>query len=321
MGLLLRNLQMIETTDSTNLARIRSAQTWAIIHMALFGGFWALYLGIGLHLPREYSTFEVLWWRYALHVLLTLLFIGSFRGVALVRTTHLGKQLFRGILMVVTSVSAVLAATGMSIDEVRLILWLAPIAVIALHRLVRGSAVPRPMWIACLVCWAGTFLILRPNLTGTFYNVLWAVIAAVAFGGYQMVTADLRSDSATTSVFYSGLVTLVAMSVVMPWVWKPITGHMVLICLGMGIAGWLSLLFLDKALHTLEPGRVVVFGYTHLIASAVIGLAINRRGPGLSRTAGCVLIAFGAIFAAAFLYHWIGGWSEVLFSSHRDRTA
>lgn len=282
-------------TDGSSL---RSAQTKAIVNMALFGGFWALYLAISKFLPGGYSIFEVLWGRYALHVLLTLLVIGPFRGSSLVKTTHLGAQLLRGLLMVVTSVGAVLAATAMSLDEVRLILWLAPFAVIALHRLVRGTSVPRSMWIACVICWAGTLSILRPSFSGDAQSILWALVAAATFAGYQLLTANLRSDPATTSVFYSGLVTLVVMSAVMPWVWKPISGEAALVYLGMGIAGWLSLLFLDRALHALEPGRVVVFGYLHLVAGVVMGSLSSGRGPGLSGLVESTLILVGAAFAA-----------------------
>ena len=283
---------------AVNQAETRPALRSAIVNMGLFGGCWAIYLAIGKKLPRGYSTFEVLWWRYALHVLLTLLVIGPVQRSALIKTRHLRLQLLRGLFMVITSISAVLAVHAMSLDEVRLILWLAPLAVIALHRLVRGCPAPRFMWVACIVCWVGTFLILRPSLSNNLHSIFWALVTAVALGGYQLLTASLRSDPATTSVFYSGLVTLVAMSALMPWVWKPVSGHTILICLAMGIAGWMSLLFLDKGLHTLEPGQVVVFGYSHLIAGVVIGSAVSGHWPGKGGLAGTALILAAAVFTA-----------------------
>jgi len=124
------------------------------------------------------------------------------------------------------------------------------------------------------------------------------MVAAAALGGYQLLTAELRSDPATTSVFYSGLVTLVFISALMPWIWKPLTAHAVLVYLGMGVAGWMSLLCLDKALHTLEPGRVVVYRYAHLIASVVIGLVVGGRGPGLAGIIGSIFVVAGMGVAA-----------------------
>jgi hypothetical protein len=53
-------------------AKLTPNRRWAIAHMMLFGVFWAAYLAISRFLPRGHSIFEVLWWRYALHVFLYL---------------------------------------------------------------------------------------------------------------------------------------------------------------------------------------------------------------------------------------------------------
>jgi drug/metabolite transporter (DMT)-like permease len=267
---------------------------WAIAHITLFGVWWAVYLAISRFLPRGYSIFEVLWGRYALHVALTLVVIGPVQGRALVRTTRPSLQLVRGLLMVVTSVSAVSATAGMSLDGVRAVLWLAPLLVIAADRAVRGTPCRVPVWIACGVCWVGTILILHPSFGRDLQSVCWAVLTAGSFAGYQVLTPNLRCDPATTSVFYSGLITLVPMSVILPWVWRPLTGQALIVYLGMGVAGWLSLLFLDKALHTMAPGAVVIFGYLHLVAQVMITSILSGGAPGWHGTLGCILILAGS---------------------------
>jgi drug/metabolite transporter (DMT)-like permease len=267
---------------------------WAIAHITLFGVWWAVYLAISRFLPRGYSIFEVLWGRYALHVALTLVVIGPVQGRALVRTTRPSLQLVRGLLMVVTSVSAVSATAGMSLDGVRAVLWLAPLLVIAADRAVRGTQCRVPVWIACGVCWVGTILILHPSFGRDLQSVCWAVLTAGSFAGYQVLTPNLRCDPATTSVFYSGLITLVPMSVILPWVWRPLTGQALIVYLGMGVAGWLSLLFLDKALHTMAPGAVVIFGYLHLVAQVMITSILSGGAPGWHGTLGCILILAGS---------------------------
>ena len=277
----------------------RTAKAWAIANMVLFGAFWALYLSIAKQLPGGYSIFEVLWGRYALHVLLTLLVIGQAQPMELVKTTNLKLQLLRGLLMAGTSIAAVLAASAMSLDEVRLLLWLAPFVVISLDRFVRRTPIPKAVWLACALCWGGALSVLHPGLAVSPASIVLALIAAAMFGGYQLMTAYLRSDPATTSVFYSGLVSLLVMSVTIPFVWRPPTTQALLVYLGMGVAGWLSLLFLDKALHVLEPGRVVVYGYSHLIASVIVSSIATARSPALSGLVGSILIAVGVIVAAA----------------------
>jgi hypothetical protein len=270
--------------------RLAPISKWAIAHMMLFGGFWAAYLAIARFLPRGYSIFEVLWCRYALHVLLTLLLIGPVQGRSLLRTNRPGIQFTRGFLMVITSVSAVFAASRMSLDSVRAILWLAPLMVIASDRAVRGTPCPAPAWLACVVCWVGTLLILKPSFGHDVRSLCWALLTAGSFAGYQLLTPSLRSDPATTSVFYSGLITLVFMSAILPWVWKPLTGHAIVVTLGMGLAGWLSLLFLDKALHAMAPGAVVVFGYFHFVAEVMIISIISGGAPARLGILGCILI-------------------------------
>lgn len=284
------------TSDARDAAPRRPGATmwWAIAHITLFGVWWAVYLAISRFLPRGYSIFEVLWGRYALHVALTLVVIGPVQGRALVRTTRPSLQLVRGLLMVVTSVSAVSATAGMSLDGVRAVLWLAPLLVIAADRAVRGTPCRAPVWIACGVCWVGTILILHPSFGRDLQSVCWAVLTAGSFAGYQVLTPNLRCDPATTSVFYSGLITLVPMSVILPWVWRPLTGQALIVYLGMGVAGWLSLLFLDKALHTMAPGAVVIFGYLHLVAQVMITSILSGGAPGWHGTLGCILILAGS---------------------------
>jgi drug/metabolite transporter (DMT)-like permease len=265
--------------------------------MMLYGAFWAVYLMIARYLPRGYSIFEVLWGRYALHVLLTLLLIGPVQGRSLFKTNRPVIQLLRGLMMVITSVSAVFAASGMSLGDVRAVLWLAPLMVIALDRAVRGTPCPAPVWIACTVCWAGTILILKLSIGHDVRSLFWALLTAMSFAVYQLLTANLRSDPATTSVFYSGLITLVFMSAILPWIWKPLTGQAIIVFLGMGVAGWLCLLFLDKALHTMEPGAVAVFGYVHFVAEVMITSIISGGAPTWRGVLGCILILAGSAVA------------------------
>ena len=285
-----------------------SIRWWAIAYMILFGVFWALYLVIARFLPRGHSIFEVLWWRYALHVSLTLLVIGPLQGRALIRTNRPGIQLIGGLLMVVTSVSAVFAASGVSLDSVRALLWLAPIIVIAVDRALRGMPCSSLMWIAGALCWVGTLLILQPNFGHSFRAVFWALLTAGSFAGYQLLTPNLRSDPPTTSVFYSGLITLVPMSAILPWVWKPLTGQAMMVYLGMGITGWLSLLFLDKALHATEAGAVAVFGYLHIVAEVGIVSILSGEPPTGLGALGCTLILVGTVAAhrhLVFLEHTV----------------
>ena len=269
----------------------------SVAYMALFGLFWAAYLAVSVFLPRGYSVFEVLWGRYALHVILTILIVGPIRGGSLIASRRPVLQLARGLLMVATSIAAALAANGMSIDDVRTYLWLAPFIVVALDRFFRDTPSPPSVWIACTISWIGVVLILHPHIPAGYRAPFWAIVATVTFAGYELVTPSLRSDAATTSVFYSGLAVLIVMSAIVPWVWKPLTMHAVMVYLGMGIAGWLSLLFLDKALHEMEAGTVVVFGYLHLVAGVFLNSAVAGSGLDLPAILGCIMILTGCAMA------------------------
>jgi len=76
-------------------------------------------------------------------------------------------------------------------------------------------------------------------------------------------------------------------------VWKPLTGHAMLVYLGMGVTGWLSLLFLDRALHVMEPGAAAAFGFSHFIAEVVIVWVMSGVAPTKLRVLGCILIIAG----------------------------
>jgi drug/metabolite transporter (DMT)-like permease len=282
---------MIEESDFAILRR------HAALYMALFGVFWAINLEIADFLPPGHSIYEILWWRYALHVLFTVICIAPKRGISLVRSQHPAVQITRGLLMVLTSVGAVRSTSGMSIDDLRAVLWLAPLLVIALDRVLRRTPCPAAIWTACISCWVGTMIVLKPHLGRDFKSMFWAILTVVSFAGYQMLTVNLRTDPATTSVFYSGLVVFLAMSVILPRVWRVPSGQAVLIFFAMGLAGWMCLLFLDKALHAMEPGAVTIYGYFHIVTDVVLRALINGTVPRQNAIFGSLLILGAAAFA------------------------
>jgi len=286
-------------TEGSKLAAVRRHAVW---YMVLFGAFWAIYLEIAEFLPPVYSIYEILWWRYALHVLFTVICIAPKRGISLVKSQRPAMQFARGLLMVITSVAAVRSTSGMSIDDLRAVLWLAPLLVIALDRVLRRTPCPAAIWAACIACWLGTVIVLDPHPGRNFQSMFWAVVTAVSFAGYQMVTTSLRSDPATTSVFYSGLVVFLAMSAILPRVWRTPSGQAVLIFLAMGLAGWMCLLFLDKALHAMEPGAVTIYGYAHIVTDVVLRALINGRIPKQNAIFGSLLILGAAVYAMALAY-------------------
>ena len=256
-----------------------------VLHMCAFALLFATVEGLGAAMSADYSPYQVVWGRYLVHLVLTLAVMLVLTRSIAIRTVRPGVQVCRSAMMLLMPLAFVTAAGEARIELVWALLWLAPLLTMALESRFRAVSFGAPDWIVALACFAGSALVLRPGLDMPLTGALLALLAAVSFAGYMLLTSALRGDSVLTSLFYTATVPFAALSLVMPVVWTPLSARAALLLAAIGVVGWFALLALDRGVRLLHAGHAAVFAFLAVVAGAFIaretGHAATVAGTGI----------------------------------------
>jgi drug/metabolite transporter (DMT)-like permease len=270
------------------------AKLKGVLYMSAYGAMFPIVEALGSVLLADYSAYQVVWGRYLVHLVLTFGVMLVLDRSIRIRSACPGTQLTRSAMMLVMPVAFVLAAGEAPVDFVWTLLWLAPLVAMAWERWFRGVSVTALDWTIAVACVAGTVLVFRPEPGTHLAGTAFALLSAASLGVYISLTGELRRDAIRTSLFYTATVPFVAMSLLMPWIWRPVSPKAGLLLIAVGALGWLALLALDKGVRLLGAGQAAVFAFLAII----VGALIARETGHAATIAGAGIIGIALIGAA-----------------------
>lgn len=255
---------------------------------------------ISKYLSRFYPVPAIVWARFVFHLLLVVIALGPRLGLRLARTERLGAQLVRGLLLAGSTLFFVFGIKQMPLAETSSITFVAPVLVTLMAAFILKEKVELARWLAVAGGFVGVLIIIRPG-SGVF---TWASVlplgCATCFACYQILTRRLANlESPYTSIFYSGLVGSVIMSLALPyvWTWPQSVSHALLFVL-IGIFGGLSHLILIKAYDCAPASKLAPFSYTQLIWVIVVGYLVFGDFPDHWSLIGIAVIVASGIYIA-----------------------
>ncbi len=255
---------------------------------------------ISKYLTRFYPVTTVVWARYLFHTLLVIVVLGPRLGRGLVQTRRPGAQVVRGLFLAGATLFFVSALKYLPLAEASAISFMAPLLVTVMAVVLLKERVGLALWIAVLSGFVGVLTIIRPG-SGIFtWAALLPLVAAVCFASYQILTRRLAGlESPYTSVFYSGLVGMLVLSISLPYGWAlPQSGlHLALFAL-IGIIAGSSHLVLIKAYDFAPASRLAPFSYTQLIWAAVAGYVAFDDFPDFWSVVGITVLMASGIYIA-----------------------
>ena len=268
--------------------------------MIAFVALWALVevLAAGLH--RGYSPWQVVWTRYAVHLLAMLVVFGWRDASSLWRTPRPAFQLARSMLMVAMPAAAVSGlAHGLDVDTLMAGFWIAPLLIAGVALAWLRERVSITTGVACGVAFGGTLLALLHGGLPSVRQLAWPLAMALSFGVYVVMTRALRAEATRANLFWTALGVFLALSPSMPRIWIAPDQHDLALMVAIGVDGLAALLALDRCAHLAPVSIAAPMAYLQW----PIGLAL-APGAGHSVTrpgtlAGLLLVGMAA--AAAWL--------------------
>ena len=222
----------------------------------------------------------------------------AMKGGGILRTRHPFLQVFRGLLIVASSASYLFALAYVPIADAVAVTFVAPFIVIILAALVLGERVGVARWIAVVVGFAGTLVIIRPG-AGIFHPAIFlSLIAGAAFAIRQVISRYVSgTDPLATTVLYTTLTAAIFLSLPLPFIWQnPAgSGQLLLMVAAACLTGTAEFLVM-RALDIAEAAALSPMIYTIMVWSSLWGLVFFGTFPDAWTLVGTALVIGSGIY-------------------------
>ena len=232
-------------------------------------------------MSARYSTEQLVWARSASHFLFVLALFLPAMGVSVVRTRVPKWQIIRSLVHLMSMLFFFTGVKYLHLAEAASITFTAPFFVALLAWPMLGEKLTPSRLAVILVAFVGVLVIIRPGTAVFQWASIYTLGSAFCYGLYQILTRRVAGyDPAETTAVYSALVGTVVMSIVVPFVWTPVTSGMDWgLLLSLGIIGGTAHYFVARAMTYAEASIIAPFGYWQLIGSVVVGYFISGYLP------------------------------------------
>jgi drug/metabolite transporter (DMT)-like permease len=225
-----------------------SPERRAILLMVAFAALWTIVEALAGRVLKQYSPFQVVWTRYAVHLALMLAIWGWRAPSALWRTRRPVYQLARSSLMVVMPASWVFGTRMADGGGLFLaIFWLSPLLIVAMARLFLRERVSAFAWGAAGAATLGAIAVNNVVLPPSALWLAFPLAMGLSFSAYVVMTRPLRDEDVRANLFYTAFGVFIVLTPAMPGLWIAPDLHDLAIMVGVGVLGYVCLYALDRA--------------------------------------------------------------------------
>ena len=272
-----------------------SGYVYVLLAVTIFAGQDAFSKLLGEKYPPIMVTM-IRFWAFAVFV--TILAAAAPGGLrASLTTKRPFLQIIRGLLLVSEVVVVVIAFTTAGLAMSQAIMQSTPLIVTVLSIPLLGEQVGWKRGLAVLVGLIGVLVILNPVNVDFDVRLLIPLGASLMYALYNVATRAVgHHDSATTSVFYAGIVGAIAASIIGPFYWTPIAPSDWLPMAALCICGAISHYFLIKAYSLLTAVEVQPLTYFQLVLSVVVATLFFGETITLNMVFGALIVVGAGLF-------------------------
>lgn len=241
----------------------------------------------------------LVWARWTIQALAIVVWYAPRRGLAFLRTRHLGRHLARGAVLIASSTCFYFALRAMPLASATAINYTTPMMVMVLSVVLLGERLT-PSRIAFLAAGVvGMLLIVRPG-TDVFRGASLLVLASAAlYAVFQTSTRGMAREDPVALLVYPALVGSTVMAI--PIALSPdsvaaIAWQDVALLVAGGMAGTLGHLLFILAFQRAPASALTPFTYVHLVWAMLFGWVVFGTFPDGVALAGMAVIAGSGLF-------------------------
>ncbi len=247
-------------------------------------------------LTADLHPMQIVWTRQ-LGLLAVALVLLGLHGPKLFRTTHLNLQIARGVAAACSATLFIFALRHVALADAVAISFVAPFMVTLMGALILREPVGIRRWIAVVLGFIGTLIILRPGV-GVIHPAAGLVIMAAFFFACRQIISRATSDTdkTGTTIVYTALVGSAVLSLPLPWIWVTPEPWAIALLIGMAALAAAGEILVIKAL---EVGMAVVITpihYTLILWGTFYGWLIFNELPDLWTWVGAAIIVATGLY-------------------------
>ncbi len=281
-------------TDAT-AARLRNR---AILLMILAILCFTLMDACAKALAPRIGILPTLWARYTGQMALVLVLVAP-RLHRVARTGHPWLQFLRSVLLMCATAFFFTGISLIPLSDAAALMAMNPVLITLGAALFLGEALGPRRIAGIVLALIGALIVIRPGSAVFAPAALLPLAAAVCYSSYSLLTRKLGPDEDVwTSLFYTGLVGTVLLSLAVPFAWQSPDAT------GWGLIGLITVLgtfgqlALIRAFSQGEAAMLAPYSYTGLIFAACWGALFFAEWPDRWTVVGALVIA------GAGLYVW-----------------
>jgi len=251
-------------------------------------------------LSERYPIPLLVWARYAVQLLVILLWLLPQMGVGLFRTDRVRMQLVRGAILPLSSLCFFSALKYLPLAEATAINYGTPVLVILLAVIFLGERMTRPRVALVVAGMAGMVLIVRPGSAVFQGAALFALGASLLYGTFQILTRTLAKEDSRVLLFYPALVGTLMMTAMLPWFGVDVAmpwADMALVAV-TGILGTIGHFLFILAFQRAPASALTPFTYVHLVWATLAGWIVFGNFPDAWTLAGMAVISGSGLLIA-----------------------
>lgn len=231
-------------------------------------------------LVRDHSLFVIVWARYIGQMLVVTPFAWQRSGSDFWRTQRLALQLARSTFLLLATVFFFGGLRFLPLAEASSIMYLAPMFIVLLSYPVLRERPSRGSYVATWIGFLGVVVLLRPGSAVLHPAAPLVLAAALCNALYQVLTRRLLDENPHTTLFYSGIVGAVGLSLALPWAFDAtlsLRETMFLLLLGIfsGLGHWL----ITGAYLRAPAALLTPFTYLQLMWATLYGYVLFAQLP------------------------------------------
>ena len=249
-------------------------------------------------LAPNVGVLPALWARYAGQMLLVFVLVLP-RLRTVVRTKYPKLQFLRSLLLMSATACFFTGLSLIPLSDAAALMSTNPVLITLGAAVFLGEKLGIRRIAGIVAAMIGALIIIRPGSDVFSAAALFPLGAAVCYSAYALLTRRVGADEDVwTSLFYTGFVGTVLLSILVPFQWQPPSATDAGLMVMVAIAGTSGQLALIQAFSKGEAAMLAPYSYTGLAFAAFWGVVFFAEIPDFWTIVGSLVIA------AAGLYVW-----------------
>ena len=245
---------------------------------------------IAKFLTSELHPFQIVWTRQ-LGLLVGAAFLLALHGPRLFLAAHPKLQLTRGLVAALSAAAFIYAIRHVPLADAVAVSFVAPFLVTLMAALILREPVGWRRWVAVVLGFVGSMIILRPGMGAVHPAAMLVVVAAFFFACRQVISRVIAArDGTGTTILYTAVTAVLVLSMPLPWVWVTPGRSEVLLLVGLALLAGLAEVCVIRALELGLAVAVAPVHYTLIIWASLYGWLVFGQFPDAWTWAGTAII-------------------------------